>query len=47
MPSWSFDATGKKYQGLGKRHAIYDKNELRKKDMIRLSRKWPEQRSAK
>ena len=47
VPSWSFDATGKKYQGLGKRHAIYDKNELRKKDMIRLSRKWPEQRSAK
>ncbi len=45
-PSWSFDETGKKYQGLGKRHAIYDKNELRKKEMERLSRKWPEQRSA-
>ena len=46
-PSWSFDNTGRRYQGLGERHASYDKNELRKKDMVRLSRKGPEQRSAR
>jgi hypothetical protein len=46
-PSWSFDATGKKYQGSGKRLAQYDRNEIRKKEMERNSRIWPEVRSAR
>jgi hypothetical protein len=45
--SWKFDSTGKDYKGSGKRHAQYDKNELRKIEMQELSRKWPEQRSAR
>lgn len=44
---WGFDVTGRKYQGVGKRHADYDRNELRKRDMQKLSRKWPDQRSAR
>lgn len=46
-PLWKFDESGKKYQGIGLRSAAYDKNEVRKKDMEKMSRKWPEQRSAR
>lgn len=44
---WEFDQSGNKYQGVGIRRAQYDKNEIRKKDMEAMSRKWPEQRSAR
>lgn len=44
---WGFDQSGKKYQGVGIRRAKYDKNEVRKKDMEAMSRKWPEKRSAR
>lgn len=47
IPLWKFDESGKKYQGIGLRRAAYDKNEVRKKDMEKMSRKWPEQRSAR
>lgn len=47
VPLWGFDRSGKKYQGIGQRHAAYDKNEIRKKRMEEMSRKWPERRSAK
>lgn len=46
-PSWKFDAAGKKYEGIGQRHASYDKNEVRKKEMEQTSRRWPEKRSAR
>lgn len=46
-PSWTFDKSGKKYQGTGIRRASYDKNEVRKRDMEKMSRKWPEKRSAR
>ena len=46
-PSWKFDQSGKKYQGMGMRRAAHNKNEIRKKDMEAMSRKWPEQRSAR
>lgn len=46
-PTWTFDTAGKKYQGIGQRHASYDKNEVRKKEMEKTSRKWPEKRSAR
>jgi hypothetical protein len=45
--SWKFDETGKKFQGVGKRYAQYDKNEVRKIEMQQNTRKWPEQRSAR
>lgn len=47
MPLWKVDNSGKKYQGTGIRRAAYDKNEVRKKDMEKMSRKWPEKRSAR
>lgn len=47
MPLWGFDQSGQKYQGTGLRRATYDKNEVRKKDMEEMSRKWPRKRSAK
>lgn len=46
-PLWGFDPSGKRYQGSGLRRAKYDKNEIRKKDMEEMSRKWPEKRSAR
>lgn len=46
-PAWRFDKTGKRYQGIGKRYASYDRQELRKKEMEARSRKWPERRSAR
>jgi hypothetical protein len=45
--SWSFDETGKNFKGVGKRHAQYDKNEVRKIVLEQNARKWPEQRSAR
>lgn len=47
MPLWKFDKSGKKYGGTGLRRAQYDKNEIRKKEMEGMSRKWPEKRSAR
>ncbi len=47
LPLWGIDRFGKKYQGTGMRRAAYDKNEVRKKDMEQMSRKWPEKRSAR
>ncbi len=47
LPLWKIDQSGKKYQGTGMRHAAHDKNEVRKKDMEQMSRKWPEKRSAR
>lgn len=47
MPLWKFDKSGKKYGGTGLRRAQYDKNEIRKKEMEEMSRKWPEKRSAR
>lgn len=44
---WSFDMSGRRYQGSGKRHAVYDKNEVRKKEMESMTRTWPEQKSAR
>ena len=44
---WAFGKTAKKYQGTGKRHAVYATDELRKTDMEMQSRKWPEKRSAR
>lgn len=46
-PLWEFDQSGKKYQGKGLRRAAYDKNEVRKRDMEEMSRKWPQRRSAR
>lgn len=46
-PLWKFDKSGKKYGGSGLRRAQYDKNEIRKKEMEGMSRKWPEKRSAR
>ena len=46
-PLWKFDQSGKKYQGTGERHAAYNKDEIRKRDMEKMSRKWPEKRSAR
>lgn len=46
-PLWKFDKSGKKYGGTGLRSAQYDKNEIRKKEMEEMSRKWPEKRSAR
>ena len=45
--AWGFDQSGRRYQGTGKRHAAYDKHEVRKKNMERTSRKWPKKRSAR
>lgn len=47
QPSWKFDQTGIRYQGTGKRHAVYHKYEIRKRVMEAMSRKWPEKRSAR
>lgn len=47
QPSWKFDWSGLRYQGTGKRHAAYNKYELRKKVMEKMSRKWPDKRSAR
>ena len=47
MPAWGFDQSGKAYQGVGLRQAVYDRNEVRKKNMEEMSRKWPEKRSAR
>jgi hypothetical protein len=44
---WSFDASGRRYQGTGKRRAAYDRDEVRKKEMEQQSRIWPETRSAR
>lgn len=44
---WAFGRTAKKYTGSGKRRAVYNKDEPRKKDMEALSRRWPEKRSAR
>lgn len=44
---WGFDSSGKKYEGIGKRKAVLNTGELRKKDMETLSRKWPVSRSAR
>lgn len=46
-PSWEFDQSGQAYEGSGTRHASYDKNEIRRKAMEEMSRKWPEKRSAR
>lgn len=46
-PLWKFDKSGKKYGGTGLRRAQYDKNEIRKKEMEEMSRKWPGKRSAR
>lgn len=46
-PLWKFDQSGRKYQGTGTRRAAYNRNEIRKKDMEEMSRKWPEKRSAR
>lgn len=46
-PSWEFDQSGQTYEGSGTRHASYDKNEIRRKAMEEMSRKWPEKRSAR
>lgn len=46
-PLWTFDPSGKKYQGIGIRRAAYNKDEVRKTDMEEMSRKWPEKRSAR
>lgn len=32
---WAFDRSGRKFQGEGKRYAVYDKQEIRKADMER------------
>jgi hypothetical protein len=47
VSDWSFDASGKKYQGIGKRNAVYDRHEVRKQELERQSRIWPETRSAR
>lgn len=47
MPLWGFDRSGKKYQGMGIRRAKYDRNEVRRKEMEEMGRKWPEKRSAR
>lgn len=44
---WSFDKSGNNYRGEGSRHANYDRREVRKRDMEKMSRKWPEKRSAR
>lgn len=44
---WQFDKTGKKFQGAGQRSAAYDKKEVRKKEMEKMSRKWPGVKSVK
>lgn len=44
---WTFGRSAKKFTGSGKRYAVYDKSEVRKKIMEAGSRKWPEKRSAK
>ncbi|MDE7323233.1 MAG: hypothetical protein K2N73_11045 [Lachnospiraceae bacterium] len=44
---WAFGRTAKKFMGVGKRRAVYNKDELRRKDMEENSRKWPEKRSAR
>jgi hypothetical protein len=46
-PSWSFDTSGKNFEGIGQRHAQYDKSEVRKKKMEEATRLWPNKRSAR
>jgi len=46
-PSWKFDPNGKNYQGIGKRYANYSRLEQRKAERELMSRKWPNQRSAR
>lgn len=46
-PEWGLDVSGKKMEGSGKRKAIRNQGELRKKDMEALSRVWPQTRSAR
>jgi hypothetical protein len=45
--SWSFDKAGENFEGIGQRHAQYDKSEFRKKKMEEKARLWPGQRSAR
>lgn len=44
---WSFDPKGERYQGVGKRRAVYSKQETRLKDGKERARIWPETRSAR
>lgn len=46
-PLWGFDRSGKKYEGIGLRRAQYDRNEIRRKEMEEMGRKWPGKRSAR
>lgn len=39
-PSWSFDTSGRKMEGLGRRKAQRNVQELRKREMMKLARTW-------
>ena len=41
-PEWQFDKSGSNFEGEGKRHGNYNRNELRKSAMLKLAKKWPE-----
>lgn len=45
MPNWSFDSTGRKMEGMGKRMAQRNFQEVRKSEMIKNSRTWNGARS--
>lgn len=47
LPLWGFDPGGTRYQGIGVRNARINILEMRKAEKERMSRKWPEQRSAR
>lgn len=47
LNTWGFDASGKKYQGIGKRNAVYDRHEVRKRELEQQSRIWPKTKSAR